>query len=69
MVTLHSYHAEENNAGNFRYVTALMIEAGVRGYPLLERTPELLSEAGSFVDYMNGIINWLVDNFPDEFRK
>jgi len=68
MITLINY-AEENNSSNFRYVTSLMIEARVRGYPLLNNTPALLSESSSFFDYVNKIIDWLVDNYPDEFQK
>ena len=68
MITLINY-AEEDNSSNYRYVTSLMIEARVRGYPLLDNTPALLSESGSFFDYINRIINWLVDKYPDEFQK
>ena len=69
MRTLHRYAPETNNASNFRYITALMIEARTRGYPLLDATPEFLSESGPFVDYINEITDWLVNNYPDEFER
>jgi hypothetical protein len=69
MITLNIHDPMKDNNANFRYVTAVMIEARIRGYPLLEKCPESLSDAGSFWEFINKLIDWLVENFPSEFEK
>ena len=68
MRKLNIYYVE-NHRSNFRYVTALMIEARIREYPLLDKCPESLSESVSFEDFINEIIDWLIENYPTEFQK
>ena len=58
---------ETGGSSNFRYVTAVMIEARMRGYPLLETTPQELVQAEGFSEYINKIIDWLVAEYPEEF--
>jgi len=68
MITLRRYNKSSRDVP-FRYVTALMIEARVRGFTLLEHCPEDWIRAGGFGDFLNQIIDWLLENFPDEFKK
>lgn len=69
MITLHHIESLQFLDANFRYVTAIMIEARMRGYPLLIATPADLAQTGSFHEYINRIIDWLVYNYPNEFEK
>ena len=56
---------------NYRYVNALMLEARFRGYDKwwhdggLAYIPE--EHYIGFTEFMNSIVDWLIENFPDEF--
>ena len=67
MIKLRYIRPDETDE-NFRYVTALMIEARVRGYPLMVNSAMDLSGACNFSVYMNRLIDWLVTSYPDEFQ-
>jgi hypothetical protein len=54
---------------NFRYVTALMIEARIRGFPLMEECPAEVGTSGSFALFLDKVIDWLIENFPGEFQR
>jgi len=60
------------DGGNYRYINALMLEARFRGYDKwwsdgsLAYIPE--EQFIGFAEFINRIIDWLVENFPDEFR-
>jgi len=69
MITLNIHDKKSTRNVNYRYVTALMIEARIRGYPLLEDCPEPLPGTGSFWGFMNKIIKWLIETYPDEFQE
>jgi hypothetical protein len=71
VIKLRTYVSEHSplREVNFRYATALMIEARIRGFPLMEECPAELAECGSFNLFLDKVINWLIDNFPGEFQK
>jgi len=52
---------------NFRYVTAVMIEARIRGYPLLDICASDMPPIGNFIPFFNDIVDWLIRNYPQEF--
>ena len=59
------------DGGNYRYINALMLEARCRGYDKwwhdgsLAYIPDEVYVG--FVTFANRIVDWLVENFPDEF--
>jgi len=67
MIKLERPHRTEKFISS-SYLAALMIEARMRGFPLLEKHPK--SHKGEIIAlFVDEMIDWLVDNFPDEFEK
>jgi len=67
MIKLERTHRTEGFISS-GYLAALMIEARMRGFPLLKRYPK--SHKGEIIAlFVDEMIDWLVDNYPDKFEK
>lgn len=69
MIILHHIESIQFTDVSWRYAAAIMIEARIRGYPLLTITPKDMAQTGAFHEYINRLIDWLVANYPNEFQR